>query len=178
MHYLANTIYLAGDRDHYGKRAGEPLHYETAVKFGDFPILWRASTSGSFVEWLKTNPDPASMEVVAVPHPDDCTTFTANYTFSGAPNKWHECPFRSVIEATEFLQAAKLHGYEVISTPCSFSQGKARELNAARRSAIWPEATDEELCAPPDVLRARLLERLPALMQKFKAAVESLGFVY
>lgn len=55
-------------------------------------------------------------------------------------------------------------------------EGKARELDAARRCAVWPEATDEELTAPD--LEARLMARLPALMEEFKAAVESLGFVY
>lgn len=55
-------------------------------------------------------------------------------------------------------------------------EGKERELDAARRSAIWPEATDEELTAPG--LKERLEARLPALMAEFRAAVESLGFTY
>lgn len=53
-----------------------------------------------------------------------------------------------------------------------------RKFNYARSSAIWPEATDEQLCASPEELKAALLERLPALMAEFKAAVESLGFTY
>lgn len=57
-------------------------------------------------------------------------------------------------------------------------EGKARELNHARSSAVWPEATDEQLTADPAVLRAALTARLPALMEEFKAAVESLGLVY
>lgn len=55
-------------------------------------------------------------------------------------------------------------------------QGKERELDAARQAAIWPDATDEELMA--DDLRGRLEARLPALMDEFRAAVESLGFTY
>lgn len=55
-------------------------------------------------------------------------------------------------------------------------KGKERDLKAARSCAIWPEATDEDLTAPG--LEQRLAERLPALMTEFKAAVESLGFVY
>ena len=46
----------------------------------------------------------------------------------------------------------------------------------------WPEVTDEELIRLGDMPRAEataILEaRLPALMAEFKAAVESLGFVY
>lgn len=55
-------------------------------------------------------------------------------------------------------------------------QGKERELDAARQAAIWPDATDEELMA--DDLRGRMEARLPALMDEFRAAVESLGFTY
>jgi len=57
-------------------------------------------------------------------------------------------------------------------------EGKKRELNHARSSAIWPEATDEELSVPPEELKAKLEARLPALMVEFRQAVESLGFVY
>jgi hypothetical protein len=55
-------------------------------------------------------------------------------------------------------------------------EGKERELNSARSSAVWPDATDEELTAPG--LEQRLADRLPALMAEFRAAVESLGFTY
>lgn len=51
-----------------------------------------------------------------------------------------------------------------------------RDLDAARSCAIWPEATDEDLLAPD--LKAKLENRLPALMAEFRAAVESLGLVY
>jgi len=55
-------------------------------------------------------------------------------------------------------------------------EGKVRELDKARRVAIWPDATDEELIAPG--LKERLEARLPGLMQEFKATVEGLGFIY
>ena len=55
-------------------------------------------------------------------------------------------------------------------------KGKERDFKAARNSAVWPEATDEELSAPD--LEQKLLARLPALMEEFKLAVESLGFTY
>lgn len=43
MHYIANTVYLAGDRDHNGKRAGEPWAWDSAVQFGDNPIKHKIS---------------------------------------------------------------------------------------------------------------------------------------
>lgn len=57
-------------------------------------------------------------------------------------------------------------------------EGKPRDFDGARSCAIWPEATDAELSVEPEELKAKLWERLPALMQEFKAAVESLGMVY
>lgn len=57
-------------------------------------------------------------------------------------------------------------------------EGKARELPAARRSACWPEATDEQLSLPKAELEKLLAARLPALMAEFKKVVESFGFIY
>lgn len=57
-------------------------------------------------------------------------------------------------------------------------EGKERELDAARHSAVWPEATDEQLSAPPEELKRALMDRLPALMAEFKGAMEGLGFTY
>jgi hypothetical protein len=53
---------------------------------------------------------------------------------------------------------------------------KEANLDHARSSAVWPDATDEDLLAPG--LEERLQARLPRLMEEFKAAIESLGFVY
>ena len=55
-------------------------------------------------------------------------------------------------------------------------EGKERDFESARSCAVWPEATNEELSAPD--LEQKLLARLPALMEEFKLAVESLGFTY
>jgi len=53
---------------------------------------------------------------------------------------------------------------------------KIRNLDHARASACWPDATDEDLTAPG--LQERLEARLPALMAEFRAAIESLGFTW
>lgn len=53
---------------------------------------------------------------------------------------------------------------------------KEANLDYARSSAVWPDATDEDLLAPG--LEERLQARLPRLMEEFRAAVEALGFVY
>lgn len=56
------------------------------------------------------------------------------------------------------------------------SGGKERELDAARRAAIWPEATDDDLCLPG--LKERLEARLPGLIEEFRKDLTELGFVY
>jgi len=53
---------------------------------------------------------------------------------------------------------------------------KIRNLDHARSSAVWPDATDEELTAPG--LEIRLRARLQKLMEEFHHAVESLGLTY
>lgn len=64
-------------------------------------------------------------------------------------------------------------GYQVVWDE---RQSKVANLDYARSSAVWPDATDEDLLAPG--LEDRLRARLPRVMEEFKAAVESLGFVY
>ena len=55
-------------------------------------------------------------------------------------------------------------------------EGKPRDLAAARASAIWPDATDEQLMRPKDQLIALLQARLPALMDQFRRDMAALGF--
>lgn len=118
LHYIANTVFLAGDRDCWGLRAGE---FRRFVDKEGRPA-WR------------------------VPYGER----TAHS---------HERP--AAIEWEPWGRTG---------------EGKARELAAARRAAIWPDATDEELTAPG--LADRLAARLPALLDEFRAAIESIGFTY
>ena len=60
----------------------------------------------------------------------------------------------------------------------SVSNGKARELDLARQNAVWPEATDDELCLPKAELEKLLYDRLPSLMARFKFEIEEIGFIY
>jgi hypothetical protein len=53
---------------------------------------------------------------------------------------------------------------------------KESNLDAARSSAVWPEATDAELVASD--LREKLEKRLPRLLEDFRAAMEKLGFTF
>jgi len=53
---------------------------------------------------------------------------------------------------------------------------KFADLNAARHSAIWPEATDEELQSL--ALECKLKSRLPGLLAEFQKTMENLGFTF
>ncbi len=54
----------------------------------------------------------------------------------------------------------------------------AGDLDFARNSAVWPEATDEQLSLPKDELTKLLEARLPALIAEFRATIEGIGFLW
>ncbi len=94
-----------------------------------------------------------------------CHEDVARYFPNLAPLlKWHLCssdgPMHYVANTRYWVQEGK--------------------LDNARRCAIWPGVCDGGLVALRDAgtLESALLNRLPALMVEFKAAVESLGMVY
>lgn len=125
IHYVANTMYLAGRRDCNGLREGETRQI-------------RNGKTGQ-LSWILTPDRELPKHVDA----DECPTETV--TMQYVP--WNQT-----------------------------GEGKPRDLDAARRCAVWPEATDEELTAPG--LEQRLRDRLPALMIDFRAVIESLNFNY
>ena len=132
MHYSANTVYLAGNRDHFGLKAGEfRQHLSRGGQNGGVPGV---------PCWELDIPERQAREMYA-----------------------EKCPAPVVCQW-------KPYG--------TTGEGKAREFDAARRAAVWPEATDEELSQEPEALRSALAARLPGLMADFRKAVESLGFVY
>lgn len=61
---------------------------------------------------------------------------------------------------------------------CREGEGKERNLAAARSCAVWPDATDDELCQERHRLEAALKARLPALLAEFKQAMLEIGFIY
>ena len=65
------------------------------------------------------------------------------------------------------------HGYVAWER---IGEGKDRQLDYARSTAVWLDASDEDLTAPG--LKERLESRLPALLLEFRQAVEFLGFTF
>ena len=177
MHYLANTLYLAGNLDHNGLTARQVSGSSHAVRFGDSPVTHKIQKT--FWDFLRTRQGTGEFLPVAIAHGPDKSgyKFDPKWTFPGYGEKWHLCPFDSLIEAQEWAEAMR-GKVEFLEVPTSWSKGKERELDAARRAARWPDATNEQLCLPRDELKALLVARLPGLLTEFKKAMLSCGFIW
>lgn len=185
MHYLANTLYHAGDTDCRGKRKGEPDTWEHGVTFAGVPIVHTIKTN--FWKWLQTNRagtwgqtdfDFAVLPVAHEKRAGDSYDFKPKFTFGGFDTPWYSCPFDNEREALDFLQALQKHNPEFVTVATSWSTGKEREFNFARSGAVWPDATDAELCLPREELKTLLEARLPGLITAMRADIESIGFIW
>lgn len=136
MHYAANAVYLADNRDHYGLLAGE----RRQIRNGRTGVL----------AWHLVAIDDAGEEV-------EIHTLQKYRYSETQPPATHRLEYRP--------------WYRI-------GEGKPRDLDAARRVAIWPDATDEELSVEPAELRAALEARLPALLAEFRAMIDGSGFLW
>lgn len=177
-HYLSNTLYLAGDRDCWGKRKGEAKSYKTVVYFSDRPV--HHPIKEPFLDFIRSRAGTGEFKVIAITHDNKPGgyQFGPKFTLLGYGEKWHECPFDDELTAREWCNALNSGGFRFEQIPDSFGEGKERQLDAARRAAVWPEATDAELMQEPEALKAQLSARLPALLAEFRADMERIGFVY
>lgn len=181
MHYIANTVYLAGDRDHFGRRKGEVASAERRISFGANPIKHRLPSKFiAFLEAAKPHPGRGAydFEVIAVPHERDPKTYGTKYTYGGYGSRWHECPFDNETRARDFLVALQTCEPKFHTVPTTWSEGKPRDLDAARRTAIWPDASDAELSVEPDQLKLALAKRHPHLMRAFRQDMEAAGLIW
>lgn len=183
MHYVANTVYHASNR-HNGKLKGEVLRSETRVIFEGSPITH--GFSQSFLEFTRTKAK-GEFIVEEVHHEDhgvkgryqfDPYYTFKGYTVKGAAPKWHECPFKCLRSATEYAAAFNGLPHSYVDVPVEYSPGKERDLAAARNTACWPDATDEQLMLEEPELTALLRARLPGLIAEFRAMTEQCGFLW
>ena len=127
MHYIDNTCYHAGDRDHNGLQKGELKQLRNG-KTGK--LSWKTECAVDLKQYVDA---------------DDCPTETAVTSYV----PW-----------------------------CRVGEGKERDFDAARSCACDPTLTDEQLSLDRPELEALLKSRLAGILAEFRAAVESLGFVY
>lgn len=84
--------------------------------------------------------------------------------------KWHLCSTDGPLHyiANTCYWARKRHSGD--------GKEEGPDLDIARKTAIWFDATDADLLSPG--LEDKLTARLPKLLEEFKAAMEELGFVW
>lgn len=174
MHYVANTLYHASDRDCWGRAPGEVSRWDYGVRFNSVPVTHKVD--GKFWRFLQNRHGTGEFQVVAIAHREE--KYAPHYTFVGFGEEWHQCPFREKFLADEFCEAMNKCKVAFVKFPAAYSKGKERELEFARSSAIWPEATDEQLCLPKEELKELLVARLPQLQADFKQAMLDCGFLW
>lgn len=198
--YPGNALYHAGNRDHNGKVKGEPWAWDNVAYMGNSPFPVKIANK-AFLDWVqarinflvstpKTNPFWKAFEVEAIPHEGNdkpgAHQYSDNYTLVGYLARWATCPFHDLVKAQAWAQSLNWHVDELRKQrggfirfdkiPTLFSEGKERELDKARHCAVWPEATDEQLCLPKDELTALLMARLPQLQADFQRDMLACGF--
>lgn len=179
MYYIGNTTHHAGDRDYNGHKKGDACDHEIVLYFDTCPISFHKNDK--FLQWF-VNQSPETLVVEEVKHEEAGVKgkyqFNSRYTYQGYVGEWYECPFGTREEAEEWKAMAMFHKPYCKRIPTAWSEGKERNLDAARRIAVWPDATDEELCQEKPLLIRALVERLPKLLEEFRHDVEELGFVW
>lgn len=105
----------------------------------------------------------------------------ASTTNANGKRRWlGSCGCQHDLVTAEFPELAHLIQWHLVSSDgpmhyianTTYHAGKGL-LEYARSNAVWPDGTLEQL-ADVETLKARL----PELMQRFKAVVESVGFTY
>lgn len=176
LHYIENTVFHASDRDHAGKLKGEPTGYSSRLCVNDAPIGYDIPQPA--VRWLLENHKSGStFEVVKLE--DQLGKFTLRSS-GGAQQAtvWYTAMFKDEHTAQEWCTTLNNPLTRITEklVPTSFSEGGKRDLEAARRCAAWPEATDEQLCLPREELKALLEQRKDALTAEFRSMLDSIGF--
>lgn len=175
-----NEFSITGDIDRMGKNgiwyeeAGGCIHYEIKKHFPEL---------AKYIKWHLVSTDgPMHYITNTVYHALEHAPTSAWVYFDDPANDVHKqcvkyCDIAEAIEmcttpSKTFNYVTKA-GYRYEIDP---KTSKARNLDHARSTAVWPDATDEELTTPG--LEERLKARLPQLMAEFRADMESFGFVY
>lgn len=148
----------AGSAGRWISESGGCLH-DDIIK--QFPKLEK------YVKWHLTSSDcPMHYVANSVYHAQSVPAFQGKYWFS------LEDKVIRIVDEAEKVEMEERYGEWAKFEEYHESSAKESDLEAARRSAIWPEAELE------DFTEEKLLDRLPALMVEFKNDMVELGFEY
>ena len=131
-----------------------------------------------FIEYLENKKDNV-FSIVEIEHKKDSSyDYKPKYTFKDFECQWYQCPFDDRQTAEDYQKELTKKQWEIKKVVTGYQEGKPRDFEAARKSAIWFDATDKQLSLPSEELKELLIARLPFLMANFKKDIESLGFIY
>ncbi len=176
LHYLANTVYLAGTRDCFGWEPGEQRRAKESGK-----LLWATERDKVF-RIIESDTHPGPLELAYEP-------LLVEKPMTWGPNKGLAVGDKQMDADGNHLWHIRGTGLPVVRSVAQpapmvlpvqpyLGVGKDRELVTARLIANWPEATDAELSVTAEQLEAALKARLPKLLWELKAVVESFGLTY
>lgn len=183
MHFVANPLYHAGDRDYNGRSKGEPFAFKRKLMFNDVPFLYTPKKELlDFIDEVGLDANWSEFELIELHRKDNSK---GGYQFSPkvslalmSVTEWHKAPFDDMEEARNFIYDMTHCKVEIVERATRYGEGKERNFKAARESAKWSEATDAQLSLPKEELEKLLIARLPTIIQEFKEDVEKIGFVY
>jgi hypothetical protein len=119
MYYLSNTVYLAGNRDCWGRAFGDPCRWRYTMQFGDMPLRYPFGRLDGWDKWKRTlNSDPTgqTLSVKSVPYRGPYTSLkdAQNYGLESTKPEWSwgaddygKAPFVSRMQALQFLEQLK-----------------------------------------------------------------------
>lgn len=103
------------------------------------------------------------------------TLYHASIVPEYVPDVWEAYIENTCIKKVNVFEKAVLqakYGSNIQFKPVKNINHKAADLEAARQSAIWPDASIE------DFTKEKLLARLPDLIEAFAQDIEELGFIF
>lgn len=191
MHYLANVRYHASEKDCWGKRKGEACGWDDFAVVGNSPVKHKLGSElkKCIKKLLAMGPEQEAF-VVDVAHkskPGEAYKFAPKWTIligDEAPPEWYQCPFDLYDEAKQWMDACLEGMVKLERIATEWSEGKERDLKAARSCACgdWPEdhplyLSDAQLCDDEN-LEATLNARLPLVLAEMRKRIEAVGLVW
>lgn len=174
MHYIANTAYWAKDRKYMNLPIGHPVQFKKSLKFDNIPLTFNFKES--FLNFISNIKNWDDVKIIELQHKQEKEgyQYKPKYTFEGiGSNEWYQGEFDTIQKANEWLEMFKTFDFEIIETPIKWNEAKEPNIENARSSAIWENATLEQLQS-----EKALKARLPRLMKKFRKDIEAIGFIY
>lgn len=185
LHYPANPLYMASNKDTDGKRKGELYNDTPVIEISGFPHFLPVK----FIDWVTNIPHNFMVFPVPVHHDkgegEYEPTWTLGYLSQDSIGEeciyecsWHSAPFKghaakAMHQAEAFAAVINAGNYTISSRKTQIGKGKPHEFDRARRIAYWPDATEEQLQD-----KQAYMDRLPALIAELITHINTVGLTY